>query len=52
MATVALARGMWRMAKRNALVNKLSAVETLGATSIITDKFGSCFSHLASVHRG
>lgn len=41
-ATIALARGMWRMAHRNALINRLSAVETLGATSVIcTDKTGT-----------
>jgi Ca2+-transporting ATPase len=41
-ATIALARGMWRMARRNALITRLSAVETLGATGVIlTDKTGT-----------
>ncbi|MEE4310254.1 MAG: cation-transporting P-type ATPase [candidate division KSB1 bacterium] len=41
-ATIALARGLSRMAKRNALINKLGSVETLGATNIIfTDKTGT-----------
>ncbi len=41
-ATIALARGMWRMAHHNALINRLSAVETLGATTVIfTDKTGT-----------
>ncbi|MFO7783429.1 MAG: cation-transporting P-type ATPase [Desulfatiglandales bacterium] len=41
-ATIALARGMWRMANLNAVVNRLSAVETLGSINVIfTDKTGT-----------
>ncbi len=49
-ATVALARGMWRMARRNALMERLSAVETLGSTSVIlTDKTGTLTENRMSV---
>jgi Ca2+-transporting ATPase len=51
-ATIALARGMWRMARRNALIVRLSAVETLGATGIIlTDKTGTLTESRMTVSR-
>lgn len=51
-ATIALARGMWRMADHNALINRLSAVETLGATTVIfTDKTGTLTENRMRVRR-
>ena len=41
-ATIALARGMLRLAREQVIVKKLSAVETLGETTVIlTDKTGT-----------
>ncbi|MDH4126233.1 MAG: cation-transporting P-type ATPase [Gammaproteobacteria bacterium] len=55
-ATIALARGMWRMSKRHALISRLSAVETLGAANIIlTDKTGTLTENrmtVTSLHLG
>ena len=51
-ATLTLARGMWRMAQQNALVERLSAVETLGATTVIlTDKTGTLTENRMTVRR-
>lgn len=51
-ATLSLARGMWRMSARNALITQLSSVETLGATTVIlTDKTGTLTENRMTVVR-
>ena len=50
-ATVALAKGMLRLAKKQVIIKKLEAVQTLGATDIIcTDKTGTLTEDQMKVH--
>ena len=50
-ATIALARGMLRLSKKQVIIKKLEAVQTLGATNIIfTDKTGTLTEDKMKVH--
>ena len=50
-STMALARGMMKLSKRNVIIKKMEAVETLGATNIIcTDKTGTLTEDKMQVH--
>lgn len=50
-ATIALAKGMLRLSKRQVIIKKLEAVQTLGATNIIfTDKTGTLTEDKMKVH--
>ncbi len=50
-ATIALAKGMLRLSKRQVIIKKLEAVQTLGAANIIfTDKTGTLTEDKMKVH--
>ncbi len=50
-ASIALARGMVRLSKKNVLIKSLNAVETLGETTVIfTDKTGTLTRNELTVH--
>jgi P-type Ca2+ transporter type 2C len=50
-SSIALARGMLRLSKKNVLVKKLASVETLGETTVIfTDKTGTLTENELSVN--
>lgn len=51
-ASIALARGMLRLAKKNVIVKKLAAVETLGeTTTVFTDKTGTLTENKLTVEK-